>query len=251
VTGDKPRLDEELVVRGLAPSRARARDAILRGTVTVDGVRVNKPGKRVSIENTITMADQASGYVSRAALKLKHALDMFLIDVGGRTALDIGASTGGFTQLLLERGAKRVYAVDAGSDQLHETLKREPRVIDMSQTNARGLSRRMFADEIGLITADISFVSLIKVLGPALELAKPGAHLIALIKPQFELEPGDISKGGIVRDAGKLRRACEQVLLWLDEQPGWQVMGIEPSPIEGAGGNREFLTAAVKSREAA
>ena len=174
---ERIRLDQALEARGLLPSRARARDAILRGTVTVNGIVAQKPNQQVGSSDVIALDDPAAAYVSRAALKLVAGLDEGGIDPAGRICLDLGASTGGFTQVLLERGAARVYAVDVGHDQLHERIKADPRVIALEGVNGRDLTRELIPDPIELIVSDVSFVSILKVIDPALTLAAPQADL--------------------------------------------------------------------------
>ncbi|MFO1088366.1 MAG: TlyA family RNA methyltransferase [Hyphomicrobiales bacterium] len=242
----RQRLDLALVERGLSPSRARARDAILRGAVTVDGAAIDKPAAMVSSESTISIFDPASGYVSRAALKLVHALDRFAIDPAGLDCLDIGASTGGFTQVLLERGARHVTAIDVGHRQMAEPLRADPRVTLIEGLNARDLASNDLPSPPAMIVCDVSFISLTLALPPALELAAPGAVLVALIKPQFEAGREALGKGGIVRDEAVQRAVCDRVCDWLATDCGWQVQGIADSPIEGGDGNREFLLAARK-----
>jgi 23S rRNA (cytidine1920-2'-O)/16S rRNA (cytidine1409-2'-O)-methyltransferase len=190
------RLDQALEARGLLPSRARARDAILRGTVTVNGIVAQKPNQHVASADRIALDDPAAAYVSRAALKLVAGLDAGAIDPAGRICLDLGASTGGFTQVLLERGAARVYAVDVGHDQLHERIKADPRVISLEGVNGRDLTAELIPEPIQLIVSDVSFVSILKVIDPVLALAAPGAEAVILIKPQFEVGRENVGKGG-------------------------------------------------------
>jgi len=242
------RLDIYLVERGFFRTRARARDAILRGTVEVDGVGVSKPSRQVAAGAAIVIRDEARTYVSRAALKLKHALDHFGIDVSGRLALDIGASTGGFTQLLLERGASRVIALDVGHGQLAPSLRDDPRVQLMEGLNARDLRAADLPENPNLIVCDVGFISLKLALPPALALARPGACLIALIKPQFEAGREAVAGSGIIRDAAIHRKICDDIARWLAELPEWHVIGVVSSPIMGAEGNAEFLIAAEKHR---
>ena len=243
----KTRLDEALVARGLFASRSRARDAILRGTVTVDGQSETKPALPVAPTAEIAVADPARGYVSRAALKLIAALDAFALDPAGRTALDIGASTGGFTQVLLERGAGHVVALDVGHGQLHESLRADPRVTVLEGLNARDLTA---ADLAGhrpdMLVSDVSFISLKLALPPALALAVPGALAVFLVKPQFEAGREAIGKGGLLRDPADGPRVAEDLAGWLANQPGWRMRGVMPSPIAGGDGNHEFLLAGVK-----
>lgn len=239
----KQRLDEMLVARGLYSSRSRARDAILRGTVQIDGETVAKSGRFVGPNNRVTTSDAAQHYVSRAALKLKHGLGHFGIIAAGAHALDIGCSTGGFTQVLLEDGAAHVTAIDVGHGQM---MIDDPRVTLIEGLNARDLERQHFSHAIDLIVCDVSFISLTLALPPALELAESGAHLLALIKPQFEVGREGLGKGGLVVNAADHARVCEEIAAFL-RQSGWTVLGVEPSPIEGGDGNREFLIAARKT----
>ncbi len=238
------RLDQALVARGLAPTRSQARDLVLRGCIVIGGATAAKAGQEVADDVSIEVVPGAQPYVSRGGLKLAAGLAAFGFDAGGVTAIDIGASTGGFTHVLLEGGAARVYAVDVGHGQLHETMARDPRVIGLERQDARLLDAAVIAEPIGAIVADVSFVSLTKVLGPALGLAAPGAWLVALIKPQFEVGRAEIGKGGIVRSAAARERAVSGVRQWLEAQPGWQTVGTVPSPIRGGSGNDELLTGA-------
>lgn len=236
------RLDELLVQRGFHASRARARDAIRRGTVTVDGRPAAKPGQMVAQDAAIALTDAAAHYVSRAALKLRHALDHFGIAVAGSQALDIGASAGGFTQLLLERGAAHVTAIDVGHGQMRVE---DPRLTAIEGLNARNLSKGHLAHAIDLVVCDVSFISLKLALPAALDLARPGAHLVALIKPQFEVGREHLGKGGIVTNEGSHQRVCREIAGFLEDR-GWQVLGVTASPVTGGDGNREFLIAARK-----
>ena len=242
------RLDKALVERGFVSTRARARDLILRGLVELAGVVQRKPGADVGPGDAIRLAggEGEARLVSRGALKLAAALDHFRFAVDGIVALDLGASTGGFTQVLLGRGAARVYAVDVGHGQLHPGLARDPRVVSLEGCDARALDAAPIPDAVGAIVADVSFISLIKALPPALALARPGTWLVALVKPQFEAGRAAVGKGGIVRDAAVRERAVAAVRDWLTEQPGWQVIGVMPSPIAGGSGNREFLLGAIR-----
>jgi len=237
------RLDITLLQRGLVPSRSRARDLIQRGVVSVAGVVVVKPGALVGDDAEIALAEPAD-YVSRGGLKLVAALDAFGLDPAGRTALDIGASSGGFTEVLLARGAAHVLAVDVGHGQLHPRLKADPRVTSLEGLDARALSVREAPDPVGAVVADVSFISLEKALPAALRLAGPDAWLAVLVKPQFEAGPDAIGKGGIVRDAAIGAAQADKIAAWLGSCPGWRVCGLIPSPIEGGSGNREFLIGA-------
>jgi len=242
----RTRLDIALVERGLAPTRSRARDLIRSGQVRVDDEVCTKAGAEVGEDEHLSLQDaEAARAVSRGGQKLAAALVAFEFDPSGRVALDVGASTGGFTQVLLERGAKKVYAADVGHGQLHASLKEDRRVVSLEGLDARRLTRAVVPEPVDVITADVSFISLIKALGPALELAAPGAFLVALVKPQFEVGPERIGKGGIVRDAAARDSALDTVTAWLASQPGWRVAGSIPSPIKGGSGNVEFLIGAL------
>lgn len=241
------RLDLALVARGLVATRAKARDLIARGEVTVDGLVASKVAMGVREGQAIAVNQHAAAQVSRGAVKLAAALEHFGLDASGRTALDVGASTGGFTQTLLERGADRVYAVDVGKGQLHAALAGDPRVVSLEDCDARVLDRALVPDAIGAIVADVSFISLKKALPAALALAAAGCWLVALVKPQFEVGRDGIGKGGVVRDAALRERALADVQNWLAAQPGCSVLGAMPSPIEGGSGNAEFLIAAIRS----
>ncbi|MCC6982849.1 MAG: TlyA family RNA methyltransferase [Bauldia sp.] len=241
------RLDEAIVARGLLPTRSRARDAVLRGSVKVDGVTAARPGAAVAETSAITLDDPAAEYVSRGALKLVAALDAFGFDPAGRVCLDLGASTGGFTEVLLRRGAAFVFAVDVGHGQLHPSLAADPRVRSMEGVNARDLDASSFGRPVEAVVADLSFISLTLALPPALSLAAPGAWLVALIKPQFEVGKAAIGKGGIVRDPIATETAIERIVLWIGRQDGWSVEGVIPSPLKGGDGNAEFLLGARKT----
>lgn len=220
----------------------------MRGTVKVDGSTVVKAGASVADTAVIAVDDPASAYVSRAALKLIAALDHFAITVTG-AALDIGASTGGFTQVLLERGASHVIAVDVGSAQLHPHILSDTRVTNLENLNARSLGREhLDGRNIDLVVSDVSFISLKLALPPALELAEQGAHCVLLVKPQFEAGRDAIGKGGILRNPEDGIRVANDLRDWLDQSPGWKALGLCPSPIEGGDGNREFLLAGIKSK---
>ena len=238
------RLDLEMVTRGLAASRARAQDLIRRGVVTVAGTAAGKAGQLVDAQSDITLVSGPSDYVSRGALKLATALDAFALLPEGRVALDLGASTGGFTQVLLERGARRVYAVDVGHGQLHDRLRADPRVVSIERMDARRLGPGEIRETAGAITADVSFISLTLVLPHALTFAAPAAWLVALVKPQFEAGRSAVGKGGIVKDPADRRRAVERVTACISSQAGWTVAGTIPSPLAGQDGNEEWLIAA-------
>jgi 23S rRNA (cytidine1920-2'-O)/16S rRNA (cytidine1409-2'-O)-methyltransferase len=245
----RQRLDDLLVQRGLFASRSRARDAVERGTVTVDGSIARKPGQSVSPQCLVAIDDPAQRYVSRAALKLIGGLDHFSLDPAGREALDIGASTGGFTQVLLERGAAHVTAIDVGHGQIHPDIGKDPRVTVVEGLNARDLSVADLAGRVpGFIVSDVSFISLKLALPPALAIAKPGAAAIFLVKPQFEAGREAIGKGGLLKDPFDAARVAGLLQDWLDAVPGWRSLGLHLSPIEGGDGNREFLLGGIKDR---
>ncbi|MEP9385750.1 TlyA family RNA methyltransferase [Mesorhizobium sp. KR9-304] len=242
------RLDELLVGRGLYATRSRARDAIERGAVTVDGAVVAKPGHAVPASSEIGVDDPAARYVSRGALKLITGLDHFGFDPAGSQALDIGASTGGFTQVLLERGAAHVTAIDVGHGQLDGSLRDDPRVTVIEGLNARDLAAADLGSVPDVLVCDVSFISLKLALPPALALAAPGATGVFLVKPQFEAGRDAIGKGGMLKDPAEGPRIAENLRAWLDAQPGWRALGTCPSPVAGGDGNREFLLAGIKDR---
>ena len=239
----KTRLDVALVERGLAETRAAAQRLIMAGMVFSNEKRLDKAGQGVAEDAALEVRGQPHPYVSRGGLKLEKGLDHFAIPVEGRIALDVGASTGGFTDLLLQRGAAKVYAIDVGTNQLAWKLRSDPRVISMEKTNIREVSRREVPEPVDMIVFDASFIGLRTALPAALALAAPGAHLVALIKPQFEVGKGRVGKGGIVRDPSLHEEVCKTIEEWLAAQPGWSVLGVTESPIEGAEGNKEFLIA--------
>jgi len=239
------RLDLALVARGLVATRARARDLIKRGLVRVDGAVVTKAGAPVSADACVQVAGDDAHYVSRAAPKLVAALDAFGLDLSGRVALDVGASTGGFCQVLLARGALRVYAVDVGRGQLHASLAGDPRILSLEQRDARGLNTADVPEPVGAITIDVSFISLRLVLPHVMTFAAPGAWLVALIKPQFEVGREGIGKGGIVTDEAARTCAVTAIRDLIDALPGWRTRDPIPSPLTGQGGNQEYLLCAM------
>lgn len=243
----KLRLDQLLVERGLYESRAKAQGAIMAGLVFVKGQRADKPGLAVAADAAIEVKGKEHPYVSRGGLKLAKAIEYFAIEPKGMVALDIGASTGGFTDVLLRAGAAKVYAVDVGHNQLAWSLRSDPRVVVMEKVNARHLTRDLVPDPIDIVVCDASFIGLETVLPAPMALAKPGAWLVALIKPQFEVGPDRVGKGGIVRDPALHQEVCDRIVAWFGRQAGWRVLGVTPSPIEGADGNREFLIAARRT----
>lgn len=239
----KIRVDQLLVDRGLAESRTRAQALILAGLVFSGGTRIAKPGQSVPAEAPIEVRGRDHPWVSRGGVKLAHAIAHFGLDPAGETAMDIGSSTGGFTDVLLDKGAARVFAVDSGTNQLAWKLRQDPRVIVLEQTSARVLTPAQIDAPCGWVVCDASFIGLAKVLEVPLRLAAPRCQLVALIKPQFEVGRGEVGKGGVVRDPALHERVCGEVRAWL-EGAGWTVQGITPSPITGPEGNVEFLIAA-------
>ena len=241
----KVRADQLLVARGLAESRTRAQALILAGNVFAGDRRVAKAGDLLADDAPLSVKGRDHPWVSRGGVKLDHGLTHFGFDVTGAVALDIGSSTGGFTDVLLSRGAVRVYAVDVGTNQLAWKLRSDPRVLVHEQTNARDLTSDMIPDPVDIVVCDASFISLAKVLDRALGLAKPCAKLVALVKPQFEAGRGEVGRGGVVRDPAVHQRVCDEAAKWVRSK-GWDVLGIERSPITGPEGNVEFLLGATK-----
>lgn len=241
------RLDQLLVALNRFETRSRARDAIARGTVTVNGAKAVKPGMTVSADAEIVIDDPAERYVSRAALKLIAALDHFVLSPKDAHALDIGASTGGFTQVLLERGAAHVTAIDVGHGQMSPRLTGDQRVTNIEGLNARNLVRADIGErKVDWIVSDVSFISLKLALPPALALAAPGALCVLLVKPQFEAGKENIGKKGLLKNPELGPQIAADLEHWFTAEMGWQSLGITPSPIEGGDGNREFLLAGRK-----
>ncbi|MDH3232676.1 MAG: TlyA family RNA methyltransferase [Alphaproteobacteria bacterium] len=240
----KQRADLALVERGLADSRARAQALILGGKVFAGERRIEKPGETVASSTDMEVRKPDHPWVSRGGLKLVQALDHFGIDPDGAIALDIGASTGGFTDVLIARGAEKVFAVDVGHGQLAWRLRNDARVTVLEKTNARHLTAEQVAEPVDLIVCDASFIGLEVVLPAALALAATPATLIALIKPQFEVGKSQVGKKGVVRDPALHAQVCERIEAWIDSLPGWRVLGVTESPILGPQGNKEFLIAA-------
>ena len=243
----KQRADQLLVARGLAETRTRAQALIMAGNVFADTRRVAKAGEQLTADADISIKGPDHPWVSRGGRKLAAALDAFAVDPTGCVGADIGASTGGFTDVLLQHGAARVYAVDVGHGQLAWSLRRDERVVVLERTNARYLTSVQIPEPLDVIVCDASFISLRVVLPPVMALAAPDARLIALVKPQFEVGRDQVGKGGVVRDPELHTMVCERVRGWLDEQPGWSVIGLTPSPVTGPEGNVEFLIAAQRA----
>jgi 23S rRNA (cytidine1920-2'-O)/16S rRNA (cytidine1409-2'-O)-methyltransferase len=236
----KERLDKILVEKGYVRSRERARAVILKGDVIVNNNRIDKPGIKIDINSNIRIKGNDIPYVSRGGIKLEGALDDFEIDVDSKIAMDIGASTGGFTHCLLKRGVKKVYAIDVGYGQLAWELRIDPRVVILERRNIRYLNKREIDDDIELAVIDLSFISLRKVLSKVVELIKEGGDIVALIKPQFELEKGEVGKGGIVRDREKHELAVMRIVDYAKEL-ALVIKSIKKSRIDGIKGNKEFF----------
>jgi 23S rRNA (cytidine1920-2'-O)/16S rRNA (cytidine1409-2'-O)-methyltransferase len=242
----KLRVDQLLVSRGLVESRTRAQALIMAGAVFSGERKLAKPGEMLAEDAPLEVRGKDHPWVSRGGIKLDHGLTHFGFDVTGALALDVGSSTGGFTDVLLARGAAKVYAVDVGTNQLAWKLRQDERVVVHEQTNARSLDSNIIPEPVDIVVCDASFISLAKVLEAPLRLAKPGAKLVALIKPQFEAGREEVGKGGVVRDPAVHDRVCAAARAWVEAQ-GWSVVGITPSPITGPEGNVEFLLGAQKS----
>ncbi len=240
----KQRADQLLVGRGLADSRSRAQALIMAGVVFSGEKKIAKAGELLADDAPLEVRGKDHPWVSRGGVKLDHGLTHFGFDVAGAVALDVGSSTGGFTDVLLSRGAARVYAVDVGTNQLAWKLRQDPRVIVLEQTNARSLDESMIPEKVDIVTCDASFIGLAKVLAAPLRLARDGARLLALVKPQFEAGREDVGKGGVVRDPAVHDRVCAGAKAWVEAQ-GWTVLGITQSPITGPEGNLEFLLGAI------
>ena len=236
----KERLDKQLVDRGLAASRERARALILAGQVVVDEQMIDKVGTQVKLDAVIRLKGDDIPYVSRGGLKLEKALEVFPVEIEGRTVLDVGASTGGFTDCLLQNGAGKVFAVDVGYGQLAWSLREDPRVVNLERTNIRHLQPEILSETPDLAVIDASFISLDKVLPPTLNLLQENAEVIALIKPQFEVGKGQVGKGGVVRDPELHQQVVDRIKS-LSAELDCEVLGLEESPILGPKGNREFL----------
>lgn len=242
----KQRVDQMLVDRGLAESRTRAQALVMAGLVFAGERKVDKPGQALADDVALEVRGRDHPWVSRGGIKLAHGLDHFGWDVTGAVAIDVGSSTGGFTDVLLSRGAARVYAVDSGTNQLAWKLRQDPRVAVHEQTSARLLTAAHVPEPVDLVVCDASFIGLAKVLEVPLGFVRPGGGVLALIKPQFEAGRAEVGKGGVVRDPAVHARVCAEVVAWL-EQGGWQVLGVVESPITGPEGNVEFLVAAARA----
>jgi 23S rRNA (cytidine1920-2'-O)/16S rRNA (cytidine1409-2'-O)-methyltransferase len=241
----KARADQLLVDRGLTESRAKAQALILAGLVFSGERKIDKAGQMLAADAPLEVRGREHPWVSRGGIKLDHALSHFGWDVTGAVALDVGSSTGGFTDVLLNRGAAKVFAIDVGTNQLAWKLRQDPRVVVHEKTNARYLTSEIVNQPVDVIVCDASFISLAKVLDKALDFAKPGGRLVALVKPQFEAGRGEIGKGGVVRDPDVHDRVCRAAAEWIEAR-GWSVAGVTPSPITGPEGNLEFLLAGTR-----
>ena len=235
-----------MVAQGLAENRTRAQALILAGKIFSVDRRLDKAGQMVPADTALRLKGRDHPWVSRGGVKLRHGLAAFGFDPQGAVALDIGASTGGFTDVLLHQGATKVYAVDVGHGQLDWKLRKDPRVVVLERTNARHLSQELVPEPVDFLTCDASFIGLRTVLPAALALVRPGGLLIALIKPQFEVGPEQVGKGGVVRDPALHAWSCGVIRNWLDDRDNWQVVGVDESPITGPEGNKEFLIGAVR-----
>jgi len=244
----KLRLDELLVQRGLADSAAKAQALVMAGLVFSGEQKLTSSGGKVAGDMEVTVRGAEHPWVSRGGLKLAHGLAHFPFDPKGRICIDVGCSTGGFTDVLLTHGAAKVYAVDVGYGQLAHKLRTDPRVVVMERTNARLLDRAQVPDEIGAVVCDASFIGLRSVLPASMALTAPGAWLIALIKPQFEVAKDQVGEKGVVRDPALHAEVCDMITAWMNTQLGWKVEGISKSPITGPEGNVEFLIGARRSR---
>lgn len=240
------RLDKYLAENGYAGSRERARAMIEGGKIKVNGQVVTIPSFPMKENFILEILEADHPWVSRGGLKLDYALQAFKLSPAGRVALDVGASTGGFTDVLLKKGAKHVYCVDTGTDQLHERIKSDIRVTFWEKFDARNVDASLFPEMFDLIVCDVSFISIMKALPEVLALAPAGTDLIALIKPQFEVGPGKVGKGGIVSDVELHKQACLDIETWLRDEVKWTIKGFTPSPIDGGDGNKEFFVHATK-----
>lgn len=243
----KQRVDQLLVERGLVESRSRAQAVIMAGLVYSDTRRIDKPGQTLPEDAALELKGQDHPWVSRGGLKLVKGLEAFEIDPAGLVALDVGASTGGFTDVLLTHGAEKVFAVDVGHGQLAWKLRQDPRVVVLERCNARHLTNEQITMPVDLVVCDASFIGLRTVLPAPLALTRPGAWLLALIKPQFEVGKALVGKGGVVRDPELHQKVCDEIREWVSSLPDWSVVGVTESPIKGPEGNTEFLIAAQRA----
>jgi 23S rRNA (cytidine1920-2'-O)/16S rRNA (cytidine1409-2'-O)-methyltransferase len=239
--GERKRVDQLLVERGLVESRSRAQALVMAGLVLSGGKRVDKPGQQMAEDAPLELKGQDHPWVSRGGLKLVEAIDRFALDPTGKVAIDVGASTGGFTDVLLTKGAAKVYAVDVGHGQLAWKLRSDERVVVLERTNARYLSAEHIPEAVDMVVCDASFIGLETVLPTAMGFVRAGGWLVALIKPQFEVGKGRVGKGGVVREPELHTEVCERIEAWLAALPGWSVLGLCESPIKGPEGNKEFL----------
>jgi 23S rRNA (cytidine1920-2'-O)/16S rRNA (cytidine1409-2'-O)-methyltransferase len=244
----KARADKLLVERGLVESRAKAQALIMAGKVYSADRRIAKAGDLVAEDAPLEVKGQDHPWVSRGGLKLAHAITHFALDPKGAVVIDVGASTGGFTDVVLANGATRVYAVDVGHGQLAWKLRNDPRVVVLERTNTRHLTAKEIPEPVDWVVCDASFIGLETVLPAALSLTKPNAVAVALIKPQFEVGPDRVGKGGVVRDPALHQEVCERIRAWFERQPGWSVLGTVESPVLGPEGNKEFLIAAIRGQ---
>ena len=243
---NKVRLDDLVVTKGFAKTKSIAQSLIISGKIFLEEKKLDKPGYFISIDAKIVFRGPLHPWVSRGGIKLDHALKTFKLNVSGLIALDIGSSTGGFSDVLLENGVKKLYAVDVGYGQLHEKILNNPRVISLERKNARYLSSHDIAENIDILVCDASFISLTKILPEPIKLCSEKAKLVALIKPQFELEKKFIAKGGVVKDEKLRSSVCENIRLWIEDNMNWKVIQIIKSPITGPKGNVEYLLYASK-----
>lgn len=244
---EKVRLDQALVDRGLIETRTRAQALVMAGKVFSGERKMDKAGQKIPADMPLEVRGQDHPWVSRGGLKLAKAIEQFDIDATGLTAIDVGASTGGFTDVLLQNGARKVYAVDVGYGQLAHKLRTDDRVVVMERTNARHLSAEDIPEAVDMVVCDASFIGLRTVLPAAMALARDGAWLVALIKPQFEVGKDRVGKGGVVRDPDLHSEVCETIREWVEAMPDWSVLGVTESPIKGPEGNIEFLIAARRT----
>ncbi|WP_308909681.1 TlyA family RNA methyltransferase [Pseudokordiimonas caeni] len=242
----KERADVALVNRGLVESRARAQALIMAGVVFSGEVKIQKAGQPIAEDQPLDVRGRDHEWVSRGGLKLEKGLSHFGVDPTGWTVIDVGSSTGGFTDVALSKGAAKVYAVDVGRGQLAWKLRTDDRVVVMEQTNARYLTTEQIPEPVDMVVCDASFISLKTVLPAALGFVREGGVVIALIKPQFEVGKDNVGKGGVVRDPALHQAVCDDITAWLGDLPGWRVVGITESPIKGPEGNVEFLIHGIK-----